>query len=65
MVNHRGTVISFSMDDKRRIYYAALDVGKENKKRGPLDVNYWVDNPQLLSFPDEIEQVGYAVVNPV
>ena len=65
MVNHRGTVISFAMDDKRGIYYAVLDIGKEDKKKGSLDVKYWVDNPQLLSFPEEIEQVGYAVVNPV
>ena len=65
MVNHRGTVISFAMDDKRRIYYAVLDIGKEDKNKGSLDVKYWVDNPQPLSFPEQIEQVGYAVVNPV
>ena len=65
MVNHRGTVVSFAMDDQRRIYYAVLDISQEDKNKGPLDVKYWVDNPQLLSFPAEIEQVGFAVVNPV
>ena len=65
MVNHRGTVVSFAMDDKRRIYYAVLNISQEDKNKGPLDVKYWVDNPQLLSFPAEIEQVGFAVVNPV
>jgi len=65
MVNHRGTVVSFAMDDQRRIYYTVLDIGKEDQQKGPLDVNYWIDNPQLLLFPREIEQVGFAVVNPV
>ena len=64
MVNHRGTVVSFAMDDKQRIYYAVLNIDKEDKKKGTLDVKYWMDNPQQLSFPNEIEQVGFGVIVP-
>lgn len=65
MVNHRGMVISFAMDLDRKIYYTVLNIGKEDKNKGSLDVKYWVDNPQPLFFPNEIEQVGYAALSPV
>lgn len=59
MVNHKGTVIAFAMDEDRRIYYAVLDISSQD--RGYLDVNYWPEDPQPLLFPYEIEQVGYSI----
>ncbi|MGK7954003.1 MAG: LamG domain-containing protein, partial [Crocosphaera sp.] len=59
MVNHKGTVIAFAMDETRRIYYAVLDISQQDK--GFLDVNYWPEDPQLLLFPNEVEQVGYSI----
>ncbi len=59
MVNHKGTVIAFAMDENRHIYYAVLDISQQDK--GFLDVNYWPEDPQLLLFPSEVEQVGYSI----
>ena len=61
-VNHRGTVVAFTMDDQRQIYYAVLDMGRTDAQKGELDVNYWPEDPQALQFPSEIEQVGYSIV---
>ncbi len=63
MVNHRGTVVAFSMGDDRRIYYTVLDLDNDNK--GPLDVDHWLDSPRELPFPREVVEVGYGVVDPV
>ncbi|MGE5659486.1 MAG: LamG-like jellyroll fold domain-containing protein [Actinomycetota bacterium] len=62
-INHKGTVIAFAMDESRRIYYSVLDL--ENTKiqeKSSLDVNYWLDNPKEINFPNEIVQVGYAIL---
>ncbi len=64
MVNHRGTIVAFAMDQNRNIYYTVLDLSTEDQNKGPLDVKYWMTNPQQLFFPNEIEQVGYGVITP-
>ena len=71
MARHKGMVIAFAMDQQRQIYYTVLDTGNDgnpndahegqDKNAGPLDVNYWLDNPLPLTFPNEIDQVGYGV----
>lgn len=62
MVRHNGTVVSLAMDQQRRIYYSVLNLD-DDKPDSPLDVNYWLENPQELRFPNEISQVGYAIAN--
>lgn len=63
-VTHKGTVVAFSMDDKRQIYYAVLDLSATDKG-SELDVAYWPQNPSPLQFPFEIEQVGYELLGAV
>lgn len=62
MVRHNGTVVSLAMDHQRRIYYSVLNLD-DDKPDSPLDVNYWLENPQELRFPNEISQVGYAIAD--
>lgn len=62
MVRHKGTVVSLAMDQQRRIYYSVLNLN-DDKPDSPLDVNYWLENPQKLQFPNEISQVGYAIAD--
>lgn len=61
MVRHKGTVVAFAMDDRRRIYYSVLNLANPDPARGDLDVNYWNENPARLSFPREILDAGYAI----
>ena len=63
MVRHKGTVVALAMDNTRHIYYSVLNL--EGSDRGPLDVNYWLDNPVPLPFSNEIVQVGYSLLDPV
>ena len=63
-VRHKGTVIAFSMDAQRQIYYTVLDLNDSSKDKSPLDVNYWPDNPTPLPFGNEIAQVGYGIIDP-
>lgn len=63
MVNHKGTIIAFAMDDQRHIYYSVLNLA-DTKKNSPLDVNYWLENPSELRFTNEIVEVGYADIPP-
>lgn len=63
MVRHNGTVIAFAMDEQRRIFYSVLDLGDQRTK-GPIDVNYWQDNPQEVRFPNEVHTVGEGLVDP-
>jgi len=63
-VRHKGTVIAFSMDAQRQIYYAVLDLNDGDKDKSPLDVNYWPDNPNPLPFGNEIAKVGYGIIDP-
>ena len=52
-VNHKGTVIALAMDELRRIYYSVLDLeNTQIQGKSPLDVNYWLDNPKEISFPN-------------
>lgn len=64
IINHRGTLIAFAMDNERHIYYAVLDLADTDNK-SPLDVNYWPENPVELEFTNEIVQVGYSIFQPV
>lgn len=62
-INHKGTIIAFAMDEARRIYYSVLALeDTKTQQKSPLDVNYWLDNPREISFPNEIVQVGYAIL---
>ena len=60
MIRHNGVVVAFAMDGSRRIYYTVLNLD-DGEQDSPLDVNYWLENPQELGFPNEISQVGYAI----
>jgi len=62
MVTHKGVPISLAMDDRRRIFYAVLDLNDTRGNKEEFDVAYWPENPTELVFPNEIEQVGYSVV---
>ncbi|MFB2980147.1 LamG-like jellyroll fold domain-containing protein [Microseira sp. BLCC-F43] len=62
MISHNGTVVSFAMDNQRRIFYAVLDLNDTQGNKGEYDVAYWPENPEELRFPNEIEQVGYSIV---
>jgi len=59
MVSHKGTVIAFAMDDRRRIYYTVLDMERSDVE-SPIDVEYWNLEPTELVFPQEIASVGYS-----
>ncbi len=62
MITHKGTPIAFAMDEQRRLFYAILDLNDTEGNKGEFDVAYWPENPSQLSFPCEIEQVGYSIV---
>ncbi len=62
MISHKGTPIAFAMDEQRRLFYAVLDLNDSEGNKGEFDVAYWPENPSELSFPCEIEQVGYSIV---
>jgi hypothetical protein len=70
MVRHKGTLIAFAMDDKRRIVYSVLDlagdaqtsVDKTNDK-SPFDNQAWAESPTELIFPTEIAEVGFGVAD--
>lgn len=65
MIRHEGTVIAFAMDDQRRIYYTILDLDNQEERTisSPLDVNYWLDQPKQLEFPNEIAEVGVGIAD--
>jgi prefoldin subunit 5 len=65
MIRQEGTVIAFAMDDQRRIYYTILDLENQEGRTisSPLDVNYWLDQPKLLEFPNEIAEVGVGIAD--
>lgn len=60
MVRHNGTVVSFALDAQRVIHYSVLALDTPDEARGELDVNYWSEEPSVLRFPSEIEEVGFA-----
>ncbi|MFI0791172.1 LamG-like jellyroll fold domain-containing protein [Micromonospora rubida] len=60
MVRHQGTTVAFAMDDSRRIYYNVLNLDLGSRERGEIDSSYWNDNPPLLTFPNEITEVGFG-----
>lgn len=64
LVDHGGAVVAFAMDQHRRIHYAVLDLNRSDGARGPLDVEYWPDEPALVPFPTELVQTGYGAVDP-
>ncbi|MDJ0518619.1 MAG: hypothetical protein QNJ74_20965 [Trichodesmium sp. MO_231.B1] len=45
MVTHKGTPIAFAMDDRRRLFYAVLDLNDTEGNKGEFDVAYWPENP--------------------
>ena len=61
-VRHKGTVIALALDDQRHIHYSVLDLQNRDVK-SPLDVNFWLENPKELSFPNEIAEVGFGVAD--
>jgi hypothetical protein len=63
-VRHQGSVIAFTMDDRRHIYYSILALDQpDDSSANALDVNAWMESPQPLRFPREIAQVGFSVAN--
>ena len=62
MVRHKGTVIAFAMDDRRRIFYSVLDVANAVTAR---DSDAWLERPREVSFPREIADVGFAIADQV
>ncbi len=62
LVRHKGVVIALALDDARRIFYSVLDL-KNTEIKSPLDVNYWLENPRELRFPNEIAEVGIGVAD--
>ncbi|NUO84139.1 hypothetical protein HUU05_29040, partial [candidate division KSB1 bacterium] len=62
LVRHKGVVIALALDDTRRIFYSVLDL-KNTEIKSPLDVNYWLENPRELRFPNEIAEVGIGVAD--
>ncbi len=65
MVRHKGKVVALAMDDQRHIYYSVLNLDNSDEAKSPLDVHYWLENPKVISFSNEIVQVGYGIVDPV
>ncbi|WP_412061792.1 LamG-like jellyroll fold domain-containing protein [Rubrivirga sp. IMCC45206] len=68
LVNHRGTVVAFAMDDRRRIYYSVLDLAAGDMSQADtseIDADFWLPNPKPVAFPHEIEQAGFAVLDTV
>lgn len=64
LVEHRGAIIAFAIDDRRRIHYAVLGLAEGGDERGPLDVEYWPDSPALLPFPRELMAAGFGAIDP-
>lgn len=58
-VVHRGKTIAFAMDGERRIHYAVLAM---SGKAAKIDSMNWPDDPKMLVFPNEVEQVGYSII---
>ncbi len=74
MVRHQGRVVSFALavepNGRPSIYYSVLDAAaaaaqaSTNGSAAPSrDVDGWSPTPLLLSFPTEIAQVGYGIVD--
>jgi hypothetical protein len=59
LVEHTGVLISLAMDSDRRIYYTVLD---QQNEPNPIDARNWSPTPQELIFPNEITQVGFAIL---
>jgi len=62
LLRHKGTLIAFTMDDRRRIHYAVLDQNPAAAK-SPLDVTYWPGGPSELLFPNEIAETGFGIAD--
>lgn len=63
IVNHKGVLLSFSMDDEANIYYTVLDLNQDDDEKSKLDAEYWTEEPKQLPFPREITQVGFGIVS--
>jgi hypothetical protein len=59
LVEHTGVLISFAMDSDRRIYYTVLD---QQNNPNPIDARNWSPTPELLTFPNEIAEVGFGII---
>lgn len=60
LVRHNGKVIAFAMGGDRRLYYAVLDL--DGGSRDGIDARNWPESPRELPFPQEIAQLGFAVL---
>lgn len=70
MVRHKGTVIAFAMDDKRRIVYSVLNLAGDAQTsvdtandKSPFDKDAWAKSPTELIFPTELAEVGFGVAD--
>ncbi|MBD2252704.1 LamG-like jellyroll fold domain-containing protein [Nostoc parmelioides] len=59
LVEHTGVLISLAMDRERRIYYTVLD---QQNRPLPIDARNWSPTPELLTFPNEIAEVGFGII---
>ncbi|NES04646.1 MAG: hypothetical protein F6K22_18525 [Okeania sp. SIO2F4] len=50
LVQHKGTVIAFAMDNERRIYYTVLDLSDSDENKRPIYVEYWARNNIAILF---------------
>ncbi|MBL7796500.1 MAG: LamG domain-containing protein, partial [Saprospiraceae bacterium] len=62
ILRHKGTLIAFTMDNRRRIHYAVLDQNPV-AAQSPLDVTYWPGGPTELLFPNEIAETGFGIAD--
>ncbi|MBK9335254.1 MAG: hypothetical protein IPM98_01200 [Lewinellaceae bacterium] len=62
LLRHKGTLIAFTMDNRRRIHYAVLDQNPA-AAQSPLDVTYWPGGPTELLFPNEIAETGFGIAD--
>ncbi|MDJ0516835.1 MAG: hypothetical protein QNJ74_11490 [Trichodesmium sp. MO_231.B1] len=50
LLQHKGTVIAFAMDNERRIYYTVLDLSDSDENKRPIYVEYWSRNNIAILF---------------
>ncbi len=70
LVRHKGALIAFAMDDRRRIAYTLLDLqpspqtsAEAANARSPFDKDAWSPSPQELIFANEIAEAGFGVAD--
>lgn len=70
IARHKGTVIAFALDSRRRIFYSVLNLAGDaqtsldtGNNKEPFDNQAWAPSPTELIFPTEIAEVGFGVAD--